>query len=79
MTLPQFCYQKAFWIIVGLSVSFIATTTGVIYADLTDEINQNQQRSIDNSLKLEKINTDALDKMYRNQILICVKLDVNCK
>jgi len=79
MALPKFCYQKAFWVIAGLSISLIATTTGVIYADLTDDIESNQNRSIENSLKLEKINTDAIDKMYKNQILICVKLGVDCK
>ena len=79
MTFPKFCYQKAFWIIAGLSISLIATTTGVIYADLTNDIDLNQKRSIDNSLKLEKINIESLDKMYKNQILIYVKLNVECK
>lgn len=92
MTLPEFCYQKAFWIILGIMVTVVTTTGGIVYAVVLD----NQNRSIENAKELEKryvpiyelmpqIYTD-LDRLrddtkknHDNILIICTTLGAPCK
>ena len=77
LSFPPFCYQKGFWIILGIMVTGGLSVSGWGWA-LVDEV---RQTSIDNSLELaeRKASVELIPDIYKNQIKICAAVNADCK
>lgn len=76
MSLPEFCYKKAFWVIVTILCTVIISTTGMGYSMILD----NSERSIqnENELAYRQQIVELIPKIYQNQIIICTEFKLNC-
>ena len=78
MKLPSCFYTKAFWVIVPL----LAVSMGSGVMAVNAQINANTQYDYDQDKRINDLTYDINEKITKfsnNQILICDKLEVNCK
>lgn len=77
MTVPKICYEKAFWIVLGVMATVITTTGGIVYAMVLD----NQERSISNQNENAETREviKLIPRIYENQIIICTSQNLPCK
>ena len=78
MKLPSCFYTKAFWVVIPL----LAVSIGSGVMAVNAQINTNTQYDYAQDNRINSITYDINEKITRisiNQMLICDKLDVNCK
>jgi len=78
LKLPGCFYTKAFWVVVPL----LAASMGSGVMAVNAQINANTQYDYEQDNRINNLTYDINDKITRisvNQMLICDKLDVNCK
>ena len=77
MNLPIFCYQKAFWVVIGILFTVLFA---IIQMD--QQINAQQQVQINsNSLILNERNVPIAKSeiTYDNVLVLCEKFDATCQ
>ena len=76
--MPACFYTKAFWVIVPL----LAVSMGSGVMAVNAQINSNTQYDYDQDKKIDALTYDINTKLTDikiNQMLVCDKLEVNCK
>ena len=77
MNLPSFCYQKAFWAILG--ILFVILGSVLAYSQ---QIDARQDEQLYEHQKILAERADAIskiDRIYENLIILCVRMDADCK
>ena len=78
MKLPSCFYTKAFWVVVPL----LAASMGGGVMAVNAQLNLNTQYDYEQDDRINDLTYDINEKMTRisvNQILICDKLEVDCR
>ena len=78
MRFPECFYTKAFWIVVPL----LAISMGSGVAAINGQIYTNTQYDYEQDGRINELTYDINTKLTEikvNQILVCTKLEVNCK
>jgi len=77
MKMPDCFYQKAFWIVIVIMISVVTSVMGLAWGMILD----NRQQALENKIELEKRAEpiSLIPIIYKNQIIICTSLGVNCE
>ena len=78
MKLPDCFYTKAFWVVVPL----LAVSMGSGVMAVNAQLNANTQYDYSQDRKIQELTYDInakLTNIHVNQMLVCDKLEVNCK
>ena len=78
LKLPACFYTKAFWVVVPL----LAVSMGSGVMAVNAQINANTQYDYDQDARINELSYDINTKLTNiqiNQMLVCDKLEVNCK
>lgn len=76
MSLPPFCYEKAFKVSMSIMLIAIMGITGIAWA----QIMENTAQSIENAkeLAVREAPVKKIDVTYDNVLILCEKLDASC-